>query len=452
MMKRLAALLATLMICLGSWPQREASAAFKDGFGGSGSIAVVSISKEQILSRVGQAAELDHLKADEYYSFIWDMEYTGDKAIEVENFYVRVDNGPQWGWSVKSLHPGDRYALHIYHVNMQTCMTPGEHTVTWYVNDQAVLTETFTLTLASAAGWEKRFDFPTQAEIAEANRTATVRSPYLYGWQEIGKNQRYTEYAIDFKADFVPKATYCALVNLELDLSPLKKKYKNVRTEYQGVNLYAGFQRRWEDYATIMSLWDIYYTDKNGVEHTLRPKRLYPVDISIGKGDFTGEGTGLQLLEPFDWKAGQWYRMLLQCKQGESGTTQVEQWVCDLQTNRWTLVSKCDTGIPDTCFKGPNAFFLENFDPQYAGEIRAMEVKNVRIKDAKTGKWKAVKSASLGSDSGLPKYNGSYAYGSDKDCFWMITSGAGGDWYGTKKAPKNNKKYTVKNTVSDQPY
>ncbi len=285
---------------------------------------------------------------------------------------------------------------------------------------------------------------PSASEISHANQTAALRSPYLYGWLQMNSNFRYTEYAVDFKADFVPKATYCALANLRLDLSGMKKKYRNVRSEYESVNLYAGFQRRWDEYITIMSAWDIYYTDKDGVQRTLRPRQLYPEKIYIGDGTFSGEGTGLQMLMPYNWESGHWYRMLLQCGQSDAGTTTVEQWICDLETGAWTLMCKCDTGLPDSCFIGPNAFFLENFDPAYAGEIRTMEVANVRVKEAGKSSWQSIRTASIGSNGGKPHYNGSCAYGADDSCFWLITSGAGGDWFGTNRVPENNRSYTVK--------
>jgi hypothetical protein len=160
----------------------------------------------------------------------------------------------------------------------------------------------------------------------------------------------------------------------------------------------------------------------------------------------------MQILVPFDWKAGRWYRMLLQCRETENGTTAVEQWVCDLETGAWTLIARYDTLIPGSCFVGPNCFFLENFDPDYAGEIRTMEVRNVRIRNASNGKWQSVKTASIGSNGGMPHYNGSYNYGSDADCFWMITSGVGGDWFGTRKVPANNKSFSVKNGTTASPY
>lgn len=448
-MKRIWFFLAALMVLSGCmFTMTETAQAA--GLDCSGEIGLFSISRESMLSSCGDTADLSLLGDDEIYSFVLHLSYNGSKDMTVKNMYARVDGGDKWGWASFTLHPGDAYAFHIYSHNMQTCMTAGTHKVTWYINDKAVLTKSFTLT--APTDWYSRFPMPSASQIKAANESATVRSPYLYGWQKIDQNFRYTEYSADFKADYVPKATYCALANLEMDLSALKKQYKSVRAEYNGVTLYAGFQRRWNEYITIMSGWDIYCTDKNGTVHTLRPRQLYPEKIYIGDGTFSGEGAGTQILVPYDWEAGHWYRMLLQCGTSEGGTTTVEQWVCDLETGAWTLMCRFDTLIPNSCFIGPNAFFLENFDTDYAGEIRTMEVCNIRVRDAKTGKWKSVKSASLGSNGGLPNYNGSYNYGADSDCFWMITSGAGGDWYGTSKVPKKNKQYSVKNGEASSPY
>jgi len=412
-------------------------------------IAVYSISQERYVRSCGQVADLSALGTDEYYSFVLNYTSLGSQTKEIRNFYVRVDDGPKWAWASSSLSPHTKHSAHIYYSNMKNLMKPGTHKAVWYMNDTPVMTQSFTLT--SAADWYGRFPIPSAAEIQYANQTAAVRSPYLCGWLDIGSSVRYSEYAVDFKADFLPKATYCALANVKMDFSGLEKKYKNVHTDGH-ISLYAGFQRRWNEYITIMSAWDIYYTDKNGVEHTLRPRQIYPDKIYIGNGSFGGEGTGLQMLMPFDWEANHWYRMLLQCGQSENGTTTVEQWVCDLETGKWTLMCKCDTGLPDSCFVGPCAFFLENFDNDLAGEVRAMEVANVRIREVGKSSWRSIRSASLSSNGGLPHYNGSYAYGADENSFFMITSGAGGDWFGTNRAPKNHRNYTVNHGASTSPY
>lgn len=426
------------------------SAQAQSNFDAAGEIAICSRSKERILRFCGQTADLSGLGEDEFYSFVLRLKYTGNQPLNISSFYVRVDGGDKWHWGTQTLEPNQQLTCHIYAINMAKCMSPGAHTIVWYINDQPILTQTLTFTAPSR--WYSRFAIPSSGEIAQANRTATVRSPYLFGWLKIPDQFRYTEYAIDFKADYVPKATYCALANLQMDLSPLQKQYRNVRNEYAGVNLYAGFQRRWNEYNTIMSAWDTYYTDHNGVEHTIRPRQVYPDQVYIGNGAFSGEGTGLQMLIPYEWDAGHWYRMLLQCSWTETGSTMVEQWVCDLESGVWTLMSKCDTGIPNSCFIGGNCFFLENFDNKFAGEIRAMEVCNARIRSAESGQWQSILTATLGSRGGMPAYNGSYAYGAEDNCFYMITSGAGGDWFGTDKVPANHTNYTVNSGAASSPY
>ena len=301
-----------------------------------------------------------------------------------------------------------------------------------------------------SAGAYDDFPRPSAAEIAAHDRTAAMRSPYLYGYLDISDDLRFTEFAADFCADTLPPKTYLCLANMRMDLSPLKKLYTNVHTEYEQVNMYAGFQRLADETVSILSFWDIYYTDASGHQQTLRAKRIYPDDYN-GSDSFGGEGTGAHTIAPYDWEAGHWYRMLLQCGTSETGTTTVEQWVLDLETNAWTLLCKYDTGIVGSCFTGPVAFFLENFDPAVSGEVRSMQVKNVRLFDQKAGKWRGIRSAYIGSNGGVPSYEGSYAYDTRGDAFRLITSGVGGDWYGQKRFPRN-KTLTVSHADSSCPY
>ena len=122
--------------------------------------------------------------------------------------------------------------------------------------------------------------------------------------------------------------------------------------------------------------------------------------------------------------------MLLQCgRSKETGNTTVEQWVCDLESGSWTKLCIYDLGFAGSCFKGDVAFFLENYISSLAGEIRSMEIKNPRICLKSTGEWVNIDSAHMSSQGGKPKYEGSYAFGAEDECFWMITSGVGGDWY-----------------------
>ena len=300
--------------------------------------------------------------------------------------------------------------------------------------------------------WKSRFPVPTQAQINAYTNPDYLRSPYIAGWMDTGNDTRFTEYSVDFKADYAPEGTYCCLANHKLDLSPLEAKYSSVRTEYASVHTYSGFQNTVTDKGkvSILSFWDIYVTDAYGRETVIRPTLVYPEPD--GDDDFGGEGTGAHRIVPYDWQESRWYRMLLQCgKSPTTGNTTVEQWVCELDTGKWTKLCVYDLGFAGSCFEGDVAFFLENYISSLAGEVRTMEVKNPRIRLQSNGQWVNINSAYMSSQGGKPKYEGSYAFGVSGDSFWAITSGVGGDWYNNGKG-RSGAWLSITNTATGSPY
>ena len=280
------------------------------------------------------------------------------------------------------------------------------------------------------------FRIPTSEEIQRYQRGNTYRSPYLTAYFDIPKETRYTEYVIDFKVDHLPKGTYCSLGNWTMDHSALEKKFKQVRKDTDWIHAYAGFQRIATGRTTsIMSFWDVFCTDAGGRETTIEAKILYPKSVIDG-GRFWGEGTGARCSAYFDWGPTHWYRMHLKCV-AKQGTTYVEQWVQDYETGERTLLSVYDTCIADSAFQGPMAAFLENFLPETAGEVRSMEMCNVRYLDEKTGMWRPVKQVCLYAAGGMPAYQGSYDFDVSRNGhIRMITSGVGGDWFNNGKGKK----------------
>lgn len=410
---------------------------------------------ERQIRKVGQSADLMKRTGSEYYSFAVTLKNNTDATIYVEDAYVVVDQGKAWYWKDFSLAPGASTMLHIYEVNMRQCAKAGNHTAVWYVNGAPVCTATFAFTDSAmdqpSTYWKDVFPLPTQTQIRAYTNPDWLRSPYIAGWLDIGKTDRFTEYTVDFKADYAPVGTYCSLANWEMDMSELKKTHTNIHKEAD-ISAYAGFQNTSTEKgkATIMSFWDIFATDPNGKEITIRPTLVYPEYDH--DDDFTGEGTGAHRIVPYDWEDNHWYRMLLQAYPSpDTGNTLVDQWVCDLETGKWTRMCCYDTGLKNSHFVGSVAFFLENYLPQYAGEIRSMEVANVRIRDLSTGQWRDIEGAYLNSQGGKPKYEGSYAFGSREDRFWMITSGVGGDWYNNGKGQTAGN-YTIRNTAVGDPY
>ena len=265
--------------------------------------------------------------------------------------------------------------------------------------------------------WTKIIIFPDKAEIALCNRISKERSPYICGWMETG-SQSYKEYAIDFKADYLPCGTYCCLANFDLDYSGLKKHFRNIHTEYNGVAGYAGFQRLENgNYVSIMSFWDVYGTDSLGRKLVHTPRLVYPA--GEGTGRFSGEGAGVHIILPYNWRPGKWYRMLLTCgTMLDRVNTVISMFAREVDGGKWTCLCRFDMGTTNVTFKNNTAIFLENFSPRTSGEIRTLECRNIKIKEKDN--WKPVRTAHLSQSYNYP---GSYQYGSDDSTFYMITTG-----------------------------
>ena len=281
---------------------------------------------------------------------------------------------------------------------------------------RTAVTESPTAAARTERDWQSLMKFPSAAEIESCNRTATLRSPYLYAWMDTGKGL-FTGYSVDFRAEYQPNATYCCLGVFDLDYSGALKNYS---TEYNGVAGYAGLQRLQNgELKAILSLWDVKYTDRSGRQKTLRATLAYPA----GSDDaFGGEGTGTHCLTGYTWLPGKWYRMQLLCGRSEAtGNTTIEMWIRDLSASSQTKLCVYDLGVPDVCFKGDTCVFLENFYPEFAGAVRTMECKNFSIY---RNSWQKITRGNVGSESG--PYKGSYAFTVSGDTLCMITTGVEG--------------------------
>ena len=93
------------------------------------------------------------------------------------------------------------------------------------------------------------------------------------------------------------------------------------------------------------------------------------------------------------------------------------------------MLSKYDIGIKNVAFINDSAVFPENFNSKTSGEIRTMEVKNIRICLEGSEKWTSIRSANFCENYDYP---GSYKYGTDTESFWIITTGI------SNKAGMNN--------------
>ena len=392
-------------------------------------ITVFDEATETSLREVGMLVDLADVGAGEYPSFCFAVRNNATEALDVQEAYVTVDGGEPWGWGPHAIETQGSALYHVYHDNMQQVLSEGEHAATLSINGQDVCSATFTVTRAQ--NWGASFSLPSRADIDAANAQARCQAPYVAGCLGLPDGLRYISYSIDFKADAAPAGTYYCLVQWGPDLAELRRRYPDARCDYDTVGGYAGLQHRSEgDWVSILSLWDVRYTDEQGAQQTIRARLVYPEPDA--NADFGGEGTGAHRIVSYPWQEGRWYRMQLRCSTSDAGTTLVDQQVCDLATGTWTRLACYDTGLPGAALTTPGFFFLENYDVSTCGEVRSMEVANVRVTSVEDETQDiCVTSAWMGPNGGEPAYSGSYAYGAQGNRFWAITSGVGGDWYGS---------------------
>ena len=285
-------------------------------------------------------------------------------------------------------------------------------------------------------GWSAVMPLPTASEIAEFDKNRTwdsPRSPFVGGWMDTSMCDGYTEYSMEFKADYLSPGTYCCGANFYLDYSVLEEAYESVKTDYGGISGYAGLQYSLEGTPNaIMTIWDQFCTDSSGNQTAVHAKLIYPENESANPNQDMQEGSFVHYLPSFDWKAGRWYRMTLRCYDiPDSDHTGISFEITDLTTDHTTHICSYDLCVPAVCFKGNIAFFLECFNPKTAGEVRSMECRNFQVID-RSGARHNLANAWMHESFDYP---GSYKYGSDGTCFYMITTGIPGK-VGTLQEPE----------------
>jgi len=253
---------------------------------------------------------------------------------------------------------------------------------------------------------------------------------------------RFDGFMIDFKADKTGTATYWALCNWQMNVDDLLSK--GVVTDLHA-GAYAGLQMRPDGPKAIMSFWEITYTDVDGNEQKIEAQRVYPSGDETDR--FGGEGEGTNYICTYQWQAGKWYRMYLNCFQNEDGRTFVEQWMADLSSGTWTLISRFDTGLYDSCFEGDMSQFMENYDHEYANETRSFEYRNIRVREYGSETWKTLDSSRLSVDTWWDNKKGNAVFGATEDRFYGIANGYGPTAYEMNAEISDT--YTIQ--VTDEP-
>ena len=399
-------------------------------------IEVYSISGEEFLRDTHSIAySVDDLSQDEYLSFSFLLTNKGSSPYGIDSCYVRVNGGERLEWNGFVIQPGVTVQFHIYYVHMKK-YGPGTYDVDFYINGNVIASQVFTVT----KNWNKEIRMPSASEISAFSSSS--RSPYIAVYPEF-PSAGFNEYAVDFRADYLPRGTYLSVLNWGMTPGSLSKTYSRIRDDGNPL-AYAGFQVHDNGtHAAILSVWDTYCTDYNGKNITVRAERIYP-DSCMGGDTFDGEGEGVHCIVPYNWKEGHTYRALIQQGTAPNGNTTVALWACDLESNQWTRLIEYDIKRTDTHMTW-GAAFLENYVPQYAGEIRTMALSNIRARNAASGQWEGITRTDFYENF---EYPGSYNYGSDDSVFWAITTGIPNRC----TLPAQGKNFTVRYASSTSPY
>lgn len=279
-----------------------------------------------------------------------------------------------------------------------------------------------------ARNWEECMDMPDEEQMEASN--GRERSPYIAFWVNYPDVEKAIEYSVDVHTDHDPITTYYCPINWTTDVSSLEEQYESVYNDFaDAIGGYCGFQRL-EDGSKvfIMTLWDIFCKDSDGNVEIIAPEVIYPENGGEAAQEGDAEGNYVHCIVPFDWKSGRDYRILLQQSDSDTtGNAVFTTWICDLAENEWVEMASFDSGVPDI-YLGKSGGFLENFDEAYAGDVRTMEMSNMKAKAKDSSDWVAAESVTvmLNSSIGIDDYVGSANFGSDGASFWAITSGVDG--------------------------
>lgn len=216
-----------------------------------------------------------------------------------------------------------------------------------------------------------------------------------------GRNGGYRAFQIDFGGLDTPKNTYWSLCNWQMA---------------GGFGAYAGLQNTATGPKAIMSFWE---GDKNG--QILRAHRVYPYGA---EKQFGGEGEGTHYIPEYEWRGGQWYRMLLYCWDDLwTGHTFVGQWFYDVSAAKWTLISYFDTNLTGSYITGGLSQFQENYWPANEYLKRSFVVKNIYAYDIKRGSWQSLDTTKISYDPPEWGYQtaGTHEFGATPEFFWAAT-------------------------------
>ena len=223
--------------------------------------------------------------------------------------------------------------------------------------------------------------------------------------------------SIDFYINQDARQTYWALWEWTFDLEDFIEE--NGYASAEGAVGYCGIQTVDNEKKALMSIWQTEYSTNGSNKKILNATNVYPGN----EGTFDNEGSGVQKLINYNWKTKRWYRMVIHSwYDKQTNHTFAGTWIQNLTDNKWTLLTYYDTNIKHTCFSGMMSQFQENFDPDYADEVKEMFFKNIYLKEIDNDDFISINKSFLDYyyDFG---HKGRHEFGSTGEYFYALTGG-----------------------------
>lgn len=300
-----------------------------------------------------------------------------------------------------------------------------------------------------ARDWNAFMPLPTEEQLS---RAGTARSPYIVFYPRFSRQTGMTAFAMDLRMDHDPNGTYICPIVWDVNTSRLEREYARVTTDYgDTLGGYFGFQVL-EDgtRAVIMTLWNAFCEDENGNVTQVKARLLFPegMDGKEFNPENNGEGSFVQCIYEYDWEVGKDYRFVLDQTTGEAGTALFTLWLMEPEGEDQTELFCFDSGLKDIWIDNV-AGFVENFDPQTAAWPRSLEFWNARARMLDSDAWENAESVqfTVNNSVSIEDYEGSWNFGQDENCCWIITSGVPG----LCPAPENAGPYPMPATESGVP-
>jgi len=161
---------------------------------------------------------------------------------------------------------------------------------------------------------------------------------------------------------------------------------------YFGIQVNSATERR-----VLFSVWSAFSTD----DPTQIPTDYKVTKLANGKNvtvqDFGNEGSGLQSIRKFNWKAGNTYKFLLKATPSDNNSTDYTAYFFAPEIGNWELMSSLRRPKTSTYLKRPHSF-LENFDPSMGAISRQVEYTNQWIYDT-SNIWHPITKATFTADA-----------------------------------------------------